>query len=70
MGRPNGISKGVSFDGQRRKFRVQVWDPTEYHLVHGGYFDTQDDAVARFDELTAQLAPPRPRRSSSALNDS
>lgn len=42
---------GVRWDANRKKFKVAFWNPHEYRLEHGGYFDNAAQAARRYDEM-------------------
>jgi hypothetical protein len=44
----------VRWDPARKKFKVSIWNPVTYKLIHGGYFDTAERAAHIYDELAVE----------------
>jgi len=45
---------GVRWDPGRKKFKVSIWNPVTYKLIHGGYFDKAETAAHVYDELAVE----------------
>ena len=50
--------RGVKFEefrGLNGKYRVTCTNPTNGRTIHGGYYDTAEEAARRADELNIEL---------------
>lgn len=53
---------GVRWDAPHHKWKVSVWDPVNFKLHHGGYFEgvetdpeTATEARRRYDEMVIEI---------------